>query len=117
VRRLLFLVPLVLVAGCGSSGPKHTVALSVTAKEAGSVGEISYEIGSGGSVQKVTDADIPWTLTVDDTPNGVGKLSLTVATAPNPDTVATPATFTCTVTLDGKVVVTKTALNSVACTK
>ena len=111
----MLLVPLALVAGCGSAGPKHTVVLSVTAKEAGSAGDVSYEIGAGGSTQKVTDTDLPWTVTVTDTPNGVAKLSLTVVNAPNLDTVSADATFTCKVTVDGKVVVTKTAVNSVAC--
>jgi hypothetical protein len=109
------LLLLALVAGCGSSGPKHTVVLSVSAKQAGSVGEISYEIGAGDSVHKVTDADLPWTLTVTDTPHGIAKISLTVANQADPAVIVPAATFTCTASVDGKVVATRTARETVTC--
>ncbi|GAA1686323.1 hypothetical protein GCM10009765_39720 [Fodinicola feengrottensis] len=112
---LAVVTALLLAAGCAAAGPPHTVKLSVTAKEPGSVGEISYQIGVGASVQKVTDADIPWTVTIKDPPNGVARLSLTVANLSDPSIIVAEATFTCTVTVDGKVVATRTARETVTC--
>jgi hypothetical protein len=95
-----------LLAGCGSG---RTVELSVSAQDPDTVAEISYVVG--GSSQRVSDVDTPWTTTVD----GLGRISLTATLAPNPDAVVAPTTFTCKVTIGGKVVVTKSGKNMVTC--
>jgi hypothetical protein len=96
-----------LLAACGSAGP--TVELSVSAQDPDTVAEISYTVGSES--HKVSDVDVPWTTTVD----GAGKVSLTAGLAPNPDAVVAGTTFTCKVTIGGKVVATKTGKNTVTC--
>lgn len=111
MRILGVLLIVAFLAGCGASGVQHTVVFSVTALEVGSVGAISYSVG--GSAHEVAEADIPWSLS-ESSPD-VGSFSLTVVNAPNPDAVTTDATFSCTVAVDGKVVVTKTGRSKVSC--
>lgn len=106
MRLLAAAVLVAALAGCGSG---RTVELSVSAQDPDAVAEISYTVG--GESQRVSDVDTPWTTTVD----GAGKISLTAGLAPNPDAVVAPTTFTCKITVGGKVVVTKSGKNTVTC--